>query len=129
MQASLVLALLALPLVPRQAGDDLVFDELALRWLQHHEMTPGEAQELGWSGILEQRFPHLSLGLFEVRVPPGALAESGAVKVLSASLGSLLDLQADWMGWLGPGAELLAPVAWRAAIQAQLAEMLGAYTD
>jgi hypothetical protein len=29
--------------------------------------------------------------------------------------------------WLGPGAELLAPVEWRAALRADLAEMLAVY--
>jgi predicted DNA-binding transcriptional regulator YafY len=35
----------------------------------------------------------------------------------------------DLLRWLGPGAELIAPVGWRAAIRAELAEMLQVYTD
>ena len=33
----------------------------------------------------------------------------------------------ELLRWLGPGAELLAPVEWRAALQAELAEMLAVY--
>jgi predicted DNA-binding transcriptional regulator YafY len=35
----------------------------------------------------------------------------------------------DLLRWLGPGAELVAPVAWRAALRAELAEMLAAHAD
>jgi predicted DNA-binding transcriptional regulator YafY len=31
--------------------------------------------------------------------------------------------------WLGPGAELVAPVAWRATLRAELAQMLEMYTE
>jgi predicted DNA-binding transcriptional regulator YafY len=35
----------------------------------------------------------------------------------------------DLLRWLGPGAELVRPAEWRESIQADLAEMLAAYTD
>jgi predicted DNA-binding transcriptional regulator YafY len=35
----------------------------------------------------------------------------------------------ELLRWLGPGAELLAPVEWRAALQAELAEMLAVYEE
>jgi predicted DNA-binding transcriptional regulator YafY len=35
----------------------------------------------------------------------------------------------DLLRWLGPGAELIAPVEWRAALRAELAEMLAAHAD
>ena len=35
----------------------------------------------------------------------------------------------ELLRWLGPGAELLAPVEWRAALRAELAEMLGVYEE
>jgi len=35
----------------------------------------------------------------------------------------------ELLRWLGPGAELLAPRAWRATAQAELAEMLASYID
>jgi hypothetical protein len=31
--------------------------------------------------------------------------------------------------WLGPGAELVAPAAWRMALGVELAEMLDVYAD
>jgi predicted DNA-binding transcriptional regulator YafY len=34
----------------------------------------------------------------------------------------------ELLRWLGPGAELVAPTAWRAALQAELSEMLSLYT-
>jgi hypothetical protein len=34
----------------------------------------------------------------------------------------------ELLRWLGPGAELLTPVEWRAALRAELAEMLAVYT-
>jgi predicted DNA-binding transcriptional regulator YafY len=33
----------------------------------------------------------------------------------------------ELLRWLGPGAELLEPVAWRAAMQAELVQMLAEY--
>jgi predicted DNA-binding transcriptional regulator YafY len=35
----------------------------------------------------------------------------------------------DLLRWLGPGAELIAPVAWRAALRAELAQMLETYAE
>jgi predicted DNA-binding transcriptional regulator YafY len=35
----------------------------------------------------------------------------------------------DLLRWLGPGAELIAPVEWRSALRAELAEMLAAHAD
>jgi predicted DNA-binding transcriptional regulator YafY len=35
----------------------------------------------------------------------------------------------ELLRWLGPGAELLAPVEWRAALRAELAEMLAVYEE
>ena len=35
----------------------------------------------------------------------------------------------ELLRWLGPGTELVAPVAWRAALRAELIEMLAAYAD
>jgi hypothetical protein len=35
----------------------------------------------------------------------------------------------ELLRWLGPGAELVAPVAWRAALRAELAQMLEVYAE
>ena len=35
----------------------------------------------------------------------------------------------ELLRWLGPAAELVAPTAWRAALRAELSEMLATYTD
>lgn len=35
----------------------------------------------------------------------------------------------ELLRWLGPGAELLAPVEWRTALRAELAEMLKIYEE
>ncbi|MFL5804491.1 MAG: helix-turn-helix transcriptional regulator, partial [Roseiflexaceae bacterium] len=35
----------------------------------------------------------------------------------------------DLLRWLGPGAELIAPVAWRSALRAELAQMLEMYVE
>jgi predicted DNA-binding transcriptional regulator YafY len=35
----------------------------------------------------------------------------------------------ELLRWLGPGAELVAPVEWRAALRAELAQMLDTYAE
>jgi predicted DNA-binding transcriptional regulator YafY len=35
----------------------------------------------------------------------------------------------ELLRWLGPGAELIEPTAWRSALRAELAEMVAMYQD
>jgi hypothetical protein len=85
-------------------GDDLVYDELARRWLDQRGLQEASAEELGWPGILEQRFAHLALGLFDVRLPPRGLQEARSLRELSLTLRALLRLQQGWAGWVAAGA-------------------------
>ncbi len=116
MLATLVLSL-SVPFLTPSQDDDLVFDELALRWLQAQKLDQETASRLGWTGVLEQRLAHLSIGLFEVRIPPASLQDSMDVKNLGAAMRSLLALQSTWMRWVetAPGApagrDELAPLS------------------
>ena len=89
--------LLLAPLGSAQA--DLAFDEVARHWLEAHELTLEEAQRATWSGLLEQRFAHVDLGLFEVFVPREVLADGGSLEEFSQALLALLDTQEAWRDW------------------------------
>jgi len=78
------------------AQDDLLYDEIAQRWLQRNSVA--EVKDL--SALYEQRFAHLALGVFDVFVAPAALSEPRCVKDTSAGLCALVEVQRGWSAWL-----------------------------
>lgn len=89
-----------LPLVvwagPARTPDDLLYDEIAQRWLQRNEIQ----EPHGWRALLEQRFAHIALGLFDVYLPVTALRDGKALKDAGVALSALLDTQAGWSAWV-----------------------------
>lgn len=86
-------------------SDDLLFDEIAQRWLKRHE-----AQEAAsWQELLERRFAHLELGVFRVYVPVAGLRDGKTLKDTSAALAALLDVQRGWVGWVAGAAPAKTP--------------------
>lgn len=79
-----------------RSQDDLLYDEIAQRWLRRNEIQ----EPRGWRELLEQRFAHLALGVFDVYVPVAALREGKAVKDLGLALAALLDTHAGWSAWV-----------------------------
>jgi len=84
--------------------DDFLYDEIAKRWLKRNEVQ----QPRGWRELLEQRFAHLALGVFDVYLPDSALRDAKALKDASAALAALLEAQAGWSAWVR-GAALVRP--------------------
>jgi len=95
-----------LALVPASAGaaageqDDLVFDQLGLRWLERHKITEPESHALGKAGILARSFAHLQVGLFEVYVPGEPLSSGESVEDVAGALQALAAAQGRWLAWL-----------------------------
>jgi len=79
-----------------RSGDDFLFDEIAQRWLKRNEVQ----QPHGWRELLEKRFAHLALGVFDVYLSPMALRDGKAWKDTSAALAALLDAQNGWTAWV-----------------------------
>jgi hypothetical protein len=79
-----------------RSGDDLLFDEIARRWLKQNEVEDAR----GWRELLEQRFARLAMGVFDVYLPPAALRDGRACKDTGAALLALLDAQAGWTAWV-----------------------------
>lgn len=77
-------------------GDDLLFDEIGRRWLERNAC---EARK-DWPGLLEQRFTHLALGVFDVYLPPASLGDARALEDAGAALKALLDTQSGWAHWV-----------------------------
>jgi len=84
--------------LPRLAdGSDLLFEPLAQRWLERNEARPDHPG--GWPALLEERFAHLGLGLFELRVPAPALSEGQNARHVARAAQALLEAQAGWLAW------------------------------
>ena len=79
-----------------RSGDDLLFDEIAQRWLKRNEIQ----QPRGWRELIEQRFAHLALGVFDVYLPQAAVRDGKAWKDTSTALVALLEAQAGWTAWV-----------------------------
>ena len=79
-----------------RSQDDLLYDEIAQRWLRRNEIQ----EPHGWRELLEQRFAHLAVGVFDVYLPVAALREGKAMKDAGLALAALLDTQAGWSAWV-----------------------------
>jgi hypothetical protein len=77
-------------------GDDLLFDELARRWLERNSVQASAK----WETLLDQRYAHLALGVFDVYLPPASLRDARALKEASTALVALLDTQHGWASWV-----------------------------
>jgi len=90
---------LSLP-VPALGGsqDDLLYGEIARRWLERN----GQEAEtsLSWTELLETRFAHLGLGVYDVYLPADALRDPKAVKAASGALQALVACQEGWASWI-----------------------------
>jgi hypothetical protein len=78
------------------ANDDLLHQEVAQRWLDRNEVQDRKA----WPELLQQRFAHVQLGVFDVSVPVSTLRDAKALKATGAALAALLDAQAGWEAWV-----------------------------
>ncbi|HEX6884112.1 MAG TPA: hypothetical protein VF530_12095, partial [Planctomycetota bacterium] len=85
------------PLARLTDGSDLLFEPLAQRWLERNEARPDHPG--GWPALLEERFAHFSLGLFELRVPAAALSEGQNARNVARAAQALLEAQAGWLAW------------------------------
>jgi len=79
-----------------RTGDDALFDGLAQRWLERH----GAREEKDWRALLEQRFAHLELGVFQVYVPTESFRAAGPLGDTRAALAALVELQEAWSAWV-----------------------------
>lgn len=77
------------------AQDDLLYDEIAQRWLQRNEIQ----EPKGVRDVLQRSFAHLAVGLFDVYLPVGALRDGKATEEARAALIALVDTQRGFAGW------------------------------
>ena len=77
--------------------EDLLFESLAGRWLERHSVTAEHRG--GWSALLEERFAHLAVGLFDVRIPCASLGDPEGVKNGARAVQALLEAQSGWLAW------------------------------
>jgi hypothetical protein len=78
-------------------SDDLLHESLAQRWLERNDAAsdhPG-----GWQALMEERFAHLAVGLFELRIPCAALRDSAGAKQSARAVQALLECQVGWFAW------------------------------
>lgn len=78
-----------------KTSDDALFDGLAQRWLERH----GAQEEKDWRVLLERRFAHLTLGVFQVYVPVESFRSAGALGDTRKTLEALVELQEAWSAW------------------------------
>jgi hypothetical protein len=81
----------------RADRDDILFDSLAARWLERNGLESPPAQ--GWPTLLEERFLHLAVGLYDLRIPESALREPGAIRSCAGSIEALVAAQRRWLAW------------------------------
>ncbi len=92
---------------PSSSGSrkDLLYDELAQRWLARQEYGPESTPKLKLENLLDERFTRLDWGALELRIPPEALQDPRWCKRITTSLGALLKAQNEFLSWLaGPEA-------------------------
>jgi hypothetical protein len=78
------------------ANDDFLHQEIASRWLDRNEVEDRRT----WAALLEQRFAHLPLGVFDVSIPVSTLRDAKALKETGLALAALLEAQAGWEAWV-----------------------------
>jgi len=75
--------------------DDLLYDEIAQRWLKANEVQDAKTV----TDALHRAFTHLSLGVFDVYVPPAALKDAKALEDARVALLALVEAQRTFARW------------------------------
>lgn len=97
--SALSFAALSTPAVAGTRGDS-VFEPLARRWAERHEVDLEAARAEGLSGLLRDHFAHLRLGVLEIYLPAEALAGGDRLGDVREALTSLARTQAAWVSWI-----------------------------
>jgi len=79
--------------------DDLVFDEVAKRWLHRNHLPAEEALKLELPGVLARAFARIELGTVCVYVPPASLQDAKTLKDVSTALVAVAEAQTTWKQW------------------------------
>lgn len=78
------------------AQDDLLYDEIAQRWLQRNAVQEPKSVR----DVLERSFAHLAVGLFDVYLPVAALRDPKATEDARAALLALVETQRGFAVWV-----------------------------
>src|ERR1700752_3045263 len=79
--------------------DDLVFDEVAKRWLHRNHLPAEEALKLELPGVLARAFARIELGTVCVYVPPTSFQDAKTLKDVSTALVAVAEAQTTWKQW------------------------------
>lgn len=107
----LALATLAVPPLPAPPslpvstrGDNVLDHEaIAARWLEAHDRDPAAVVPI--DTILEEDFVRISLGPFDVYLPPRAVADAQESKLTVEVIEAVVGAQERWLEWLGGTSE------------------------
>jgi len=112
---------LACPALAGQEGSAIPFAKLAEDLLDRAGLEDASPDLFDAHQFLGQRYLTVRLGLFHVAIPRASAEDKAHAKDCAKLLGTLLDLQLQWVDWLAPA----LPAELRDATVADLRELQG----
>ena len=93
---------LAGPALAVQDGSAIPFGQLAEDLLERNGLEDASPDLFDAHELLSQRYVSVRLGLFHAAIPRSSADDKAHAKDCAKLLGTLLDVQAQWLDWLAP---------------------------